>query len=64
MKTIIAYGYMISGNNEIITEIEEGIKNKAIINWNNFNTTDDFYDDNGNLYHVEIDHEEKTVKLN
>lgn len=65
MKTIKAYGYEVTGPEEIIAEIEESLKDSdIIINWFNFENGDSFWNDNGDTkYPVEIDNENKTVRL-
>lgn len=65
MRTIQAYGYEVTGSEEIITEIEEDLKDRSIkINWNNFENGNVLWNHNGDTkYPVEIDHINKTVKL-
>lgn len=65
MKTIQAYGYKVTGTENIITEIEEDLKDKnIIINWNNFENGNVLWDHNGDTkYSIEIDHVNKIVRL-
>ena len=66
MKRIIifSYGYEITGNEEVISEIENIMKDKrCFINWYNFKSGDFYWSDNGNKYVVFVDHDEKTVIL-
>lgn len=65
MKTINAYGYEVTGPVEIIAEIEEDLKDRNVrINWNNFENGDGLWNNNGDTkYPVEIDHENKLVRL-
>ena len=63
-RTIFAYGYEVTGNDEIISEIENTIPDKSqCINWYNFKSGDFYWSDNGNKYVVFVDHDEKTVIL-
>ena len=50
---------------EIVAEIEEGLKDRSIkINWNNFENGNVLWNHNGDIkYPVEINHENKTVRL-
>lgn len=64
MKTIYAYGYEVTGINEIIAEIEEDLKDKSLhINWKNFNgNIDRFWNKNGTVgYPVFVNETEKKV---
>lgn len=65
MRTIKAYGYEVTGPEEIITEIEENLKDRGlVINWINFENGESLWNDNGDTeYQVEIDNESKTVRL-
>lgn len=64
-RTIEAYGYMITGTNEIISQIEEWKADpKNGINWNNYNENSLFWDLQGMIgYRIHIDHVKKTVVL-
>lgn len=65
MRTIQAYGYEVTGTEEIIAEIEENLKDRDTkINWNNFTNEDKFWNKNGDTsYPVLVDHENKKVLL-
>lgn len=63
-RTIFAYGYKVIGNEEIISEIENIIPDRRqCINWYNFNDGDFYWNDNGNMYIVSVDHDARTVIL-
>lgn len=64
-RTIEAYGYMVTGTNEIISQIEEWKADpKNGINWNNYNENSLFWDLQGMIgYRIHIDHIKKTVVL-
>lgn len=64
-RTIEAYGYTITGTNEIISQIEEWKADpKNGINWNNYNENSLFWDLQGMIgYRVHINHVKKTVIL-
>ena len=64
-RTIEAYGYMVTGTNEIISQIEEWKADpKNGINWNNYNENSLFWDLQGMIgYRIHIDHVKKTVVL-
>ena len=64
-RTIEAYGYTITGTNEIISQIEEWKADpKNGINWNNYNENSLFWDLQGMIgYRIHIDHVKKTVVL-
>lgn len=64
MKTINAYGYEVTGIEDIIMEIEEGLQNKSVqINWNNFSSNKErFWNKNGTIgYPVFVNEKDKTV---
>lgn len=65
MRTIHAYGYKVTGTEEIIAEIEEDLKDRSVgINWNNFGDGKVFWNHNGNIkYTFKIDHITKIVRL-
>lgn len=64
-RTIEAYGYTVTGNDEIISQIEEWKADpKNGINWNNYNENSLFWDLQGMIgYRVHINHVKKTVIL-
>lgn len=64
-RTIEAYGYTVTGNDEIISQIEEWKADpKNGINWNNYNENSLFWDLQGMIgYRVHINHVKKTVVL-
>ena len=64
-RTIEAYGYTVTGTNEIISQIEEWKSDpKNGINWNNYNENSLFWDLQGMIgYRIHIDHVKKTVVL-
>ena len=64
-RTIEAYGYTVTGTNEIISQIEEWKADpKNGINWNNYNENSLFWDLQGMIgYRIHIDHVKKTVVL-
>ena len=62
---MLAYGYEVEGSPEALADVSENLKDKkSHINWFNFNTGDLYWDENGNGYKVEINHEAKRVTLN
>lgn len=64
-RTIEAYGYTVTGNADIISQIEK-IKNDSScsINWKHYEEGSIFWDLNGFIaYHTHIDHNEKRVIL-
>ncbi len=62
---MLAYGYEVEGSPEALADVSESLKDKrSCINWFNFNTGDLYWDENGNGYKVEINHETKQVTLN
>ena len=62
---MLAYGYEVKGSQEVLADVAEVLKMRNCwINWNNFNTGDLYWDENGNGYKVEINHEAKRVTLN
>ena len=62
---MLAYGYEMKGSPEALADVSENLKDKrSRINWFNFNTGDLYWDENGNGYKVEINHETKQVTLN
>ena len=62
---MLAYGYEVVGSPEALADVSENLKDKrSRINWHNFNTGDLYWDENGNGYKVEINHEAKRVTLN
>ena len=62
---MLAYGYEVVGSPEALADVSENLKDKrSRINWHNFNTGDLYWDENGNGYKVEINHEAKQVTLN
>lgn len=65
LRTIEAYGYTVTGTNEIISQIEEWKSDsKNGINWNNYNENSLFWDLQGMIgYRMHIDHVKKTVVL-
>ena len=65
MRIINAYGYDVTGSEDILNEIETGLKNKQVtINWSNFKNGDILWNHNGNtIFFVTIDHENKMVVL-
>ena len=64
-RTIEAYGYTVTGTNEIISQIEEWKSDpKNGINWNNYNENSLFLDLQGVIgYRTHIDNIKKTVVL-
>lgn len=63
-KTIFAYSYKLTGNEKIISEIENIIPDKRqCINWYNFNDGDTYWSNNGDKYIVSVDHAARTVIL-
>ena len=64
-RTIEAYGQTVTGNDEIISQIEEWKADpKNGINWNNYNENSLFWDLQGMIgYRVHINHVKKTVVL-
>ena len=64
-RTIEAYGYTVTGNDEIISQIEEWKADpKNGINWNNYNENSLFWDLQGMIgYRVHINHVKKIVVL-
>ena len=61
---MLAYGYEVEGSQEALADVAEVLKMRNCwINWNNFNTGDMYWDENGNGYKVEINHEAKQVTL-
>lgn len=65
MRIINAYGYDVTGSEDILNEIETGLKNKQVtINWSNFKNGDILWNHNGNTkFFVTIDYENKMVVL-
>lgn len=65
MRTIEAYGYEVTGSEEIIQEIEKDLNDpKTRINWNNFSNGNRLWNHDGDIgYPVEINHIKKTVRL-
>lgn len=65
MRIINAYGYDVTGSEDILNEIETDLKNKQVtINWSNFKNGDILWNHNGNTKSfVTIDHENKMVVL-
>jgi hypothetical protein len=65
MRIINAYGYDVTGSEDILNEIETDLKNKQVtINWSNFKNGDVLWNHNGNTkFFVAIDHENKMVVL-
>ena len=62
--TILACGYKVTGDSEIISEIENTISvDKLPINWDNFDSGDYYWNDNGKRYFVLVYHDKKIVKL-
>lgn len=63
MKSIEAYGYIVTGPDYWIDEIEEALENRAIRwNWFLFENGDAVYDNNGNLVGlVKVSHDLKTI---
>lgn len=62
---MLAYGYEVEGSPEALADVSENLKDRrSCINWFNFNTGDLYWDENGNGYKVEINHETKQVVLN
>lgn len=66
-KTIQAYGYEVTGTEDIIADIEESLNdpnrdpNREIC-WNKFNSKDIIFAGNGDrVYSVKVDHENKKV---
>ena len=65
MRIINAYGYDVTGSEDILNEIEIDLKNKQVtINWSNFKNGDILWNHNGNTkFFVTIDRENKLVVL-
>ena len=65
MLTIQAYGYEVTGSNDIIIEIDKDLKDpKTKINWERFSNNDKFWNYDGSIgYPVSIDHVAKKVYL-
>lgn len=64
MKTINAYGYEVTGIEDIILEIEEDLLDNSIqINWKNFNSNKDrFWNKNGTIgYPVFVNEKDKRI---
>ena len=50
MRIINAYGYDVTGSEDILNEIETGLKDgKVTINWNNFQNGDIIWNHDGNI---------------
>lgn len=62
-KTIQAYGYEVTGTEDIIADIEEALKDPdRKICWDKFNSKDIFFGGNGRrVYSATIDHKNKKV---
>lgn len=65
MRIITAYGYGVTGSEDILNEIETDLKDKQVtINWNNFKNGDILWNHDGNIkFFVSIDHKNKIVVL-
>lgn len=65
MKIITAYGYDVTGSEDILNEIETDLKDKQVtINWNNFKNGDILWNHDGNTkFFVTIDYGNKMVVL-
>ena len=62
MRTILAFGYEVTGVEEIISEIEKIANSKDTkINWNNFKSDDIYWDGNGECHDILVDHKNKAV---
>ena len=62
MRTILAFGYEVTGTEDIISEIEKIANSKDTkINWNNFKNDDIYWDDNRERHDILVDHEKKAV---
>lgn len=63
-RTIFAYSYKVTGNEKVISEIENIIPDsRRCINWYNFNSGDFYWDDDGNRYIVSVDHNARNIFL-
>ena len=59
-----SYGYEVQGNADALRDVAKIMKDgKSRINWNNFNTGDFYWTENGDRYKTEIDHGTKKVTL-
>ena len=65
MRIITAYGYDVTGSEDILNEIETDLKDKRVtINWNNFKNGDILWNHDGIIkFFVSIDHKNKMVVL-
>lgn len=62
MKTIKAYGYMVTAPKRMMKEIKKNMQDKkSHINWFNFSLGDMFYTDNGNYQVSMVAHEDKII---
>lgn len=63
MKSIEAYGYIVTGPDYWIDEVEETLENRAIHwNWFLFENGEAVYDNNGELVGLaDVSHELKTI---
>ncbi|MCM1187620.1 MAG: hypothetical protein NC345_13980 [Lachnospira sp.] len=55
---MLSNGYEVTGSKSLLAEMKN-----QVINWNLFSSGEKYFDDNGNPYIVEINHDEKTVVL-